>query len=182
MTTASPRVRRSQPKSSAERSFLRKWASSAPALLAMLGIGVFGVCVIIQQPARTAARYREAADEALVAGDFKTARLCFERLLQTSQSDPSLWYGLARSLDGLQQTSESNAILLRIAPTDSPGYAPAQVWLAEQLLATHHDPQATRLAEQHLRRAIESDPASSEAQALLATLATRNNEKLMRDR
>jgi Flp pilus assembly protein TadD len=141
----------------------------------MIGIALFGITVTFQQSSRTEVRYREQADAALAMGDYTTARLCFERLLQITQTDPALWYGLARSLDGLHQVSESAAILLRIAPVDAPGYPPAQLWLAEQLLESGHNDQTNRLAEQHLRRVIDAEPENAAAQSLLAALASKRN-------
>ena len=99
------RACRPEPKPSGKRLTIRRWIAPAPALFTMIGIVLFGITVTFQQPSRTDARYREEANAALAIGDFTTSRLCFERLLQTTQNDPSLWYGLARSLDGLHQVS-----------------------------------------------------------------------------
>jgi predicted Zn-dependent protease len=176
MTTSSPRVRRAQAKPTRDNSWILRWAASGPALLALLGIIVFGFIVAFQQSDRTQAHYREEADTALALNDYPTARLCYERLLQTKQDDPALWYGLARSLDGLNQVSQSVAILQRIAPVDAKGYAPAQLWLAEQLLETGHSEQANHLAEQHLQQVLRADPANAEAQSWLAALAAKQRD------
>ena len=161
VTNAPPRVRRAEPKSTEKRSSVRRWIAPAPALITMIGIVVFGVAVTFQQSSRTEARYREEANACFTIGDYTTARLCFERLLQTTQTDPVLWYGLARSLDGLHQVSESVRDPCQIAQSDA-GYPPAQLWLAEQLLESGHSNQGNQLAEQHLRRVIEAEPENAE--------------------
>jgi len=175
VTSASPRVRRAQPRLPGERTWISRWAAPAPALVTMIGIALFAISVTFQQSSRIESRYREEANNALTVGDYTTARLCYERLLQTTQTDPSLWYGLARSLDGLHQLSESQAILMRIAPADKPGYLPAQLWLAEQLLESGHDDQTNRLAERYLRQVIDEDPGNLEAQSFLSALSAKRH-------
>jgi cytochrome c-type biogenesis protein CcmH/NrfG len=125
---------------------------------------------LAQRPDRLDARYRQDAGSAMASGDFRTARVCYERLLQHSPADAPLLFGLARSLQGLDQNAEAMQLLGRLAPIDGPGYAPAHVLLAEQILSASTDDKSVRLAEDHLRRALQLDPANSDARSLLARI------------
>ena len=112
-------------------------------------------------------RYQHDAEVAMNASDFGTARVCYERLLQRSPNDTALLFGLAKSLQGLGQPTDAIQLLNRLAPVDAPGYAPAQLFVAEQILNASTDSKSLKLAETHARRAVEADPASHEARALL---------------
>jgi thioredoxin-like negative regulator of GroEL len=173
MTRPSPRIRRAAEPASKARSTLLKWAAPAPALLTMLGVVLFAVTLLLQQSSRIEARYRELAANSIESGDYTTSRLCYERLLQTHPNDPPLLYGLARSLDGLHQPSESFVILQSIAPPDTAGYPPAHLMQAEMLLASKHTDQTIALAEKHLRRVLDADPGNVEAISFLAGLQNR---------
>jgi thioredoxin-like negative regulator of GroEL len=139
----------------------------------MLGVMLFAITLLLQPSTRIDARYRDLAANSMESGDYTTSRLCYERLLQTHPNDPPLVYGLARSLDGLHQPSESFVILQSIAPPDSAGYPPAHLMQAEMLLAAKHTDQTITLAEKHLRRVLDADPGNAEAIAFLASLQNR---------
>jgi hypothetical protein len=175
MTHPSPRIRRTAEPTSKTRSTLLKWAGPAPALLTMIGVVLFAITLLLQQSSRIEARYRELAANSIEAGDYTTSRLCYERLLQTHPNDPPLLYGVARSLDGLHQPSESYVILQSIAPPDTAGYPPAHLMQAEMLLATKHTDQTIALAEKHLRHMLDTDPWNAEATLLLAGIQDRKS-------
>src|SRR5689334_6224951 len=96
---ASPRVRRASDAttSGGSRHRLRRWAAAGPSLLAIIACLLVGAAALSQRANRTHLRYRQAADAALAAEDFRTARVCYERLLQSSPKDDTLLFGLARS-------------------------------------------------------------------------------------
>jgi hypothetical protein len=170
---SSSRVRRApdNPTSGLSRPALARWVAAAPSLLAIVACLLVGAASMSQRADRTQSHYRLAADAALAGQDFRTARVCYERLLQSNPHDNALLFGLARSLNGLGQAVESSQILQRIAPLQGPpGYAPAHVMMAEQLLFGPHDPKSLAAAEAHLRRALASDPANANARSLLASL------------
>lgn len=170
---ASFRVRRAsdEPTPGFSRTALARWAAAAPSLLAIAACLLVGAASVSQRADRTQLHYRQTADAALAGQDFRTARVCYERLLQSDPHDNALLSGLARSLNGLGQAVESSQILQRIAPLEGPpGYAPAHVMMAEQLLFGRHDPKSLAAAEAHLRRALASDPANSNARSLLASV------------
>lgn len=170
----SSRIRRA-PQSPATRGplvqALIRWSGAMPALLAIACILLFGVLALGQRTAMTRASYEREAEASLSARDFKTARVCYERLLQWNKDDVALRFGLARALDGLGQTGEARQLLERLAPPDLDGYLPAHLFLAERLLdAPQHDAQSLSLAEKHLLRVLNADPSNAPARALLSSL------------
>ena len=175
MTQPAPRIRRAPqpaPDGTQPRKRLRvlHWAAALPALAMIVVMLLLGVASSAQRPERIEARYRQDAESSLASGDFRTARVCYERLLQSSPTDKTLLLGLGRCLLGLGQTTEAMQLLQRLAPIDAPGYAPAHVLLAEQILSAATDPKAVQLAETHLKRALEADPRDPAAHDLLARL------------
>jgi thioredoxin-like negative regulator of GroEL len=170
---ASPRIRRAADANSPGRARRRllRWAAAVPSLVAIVACLLVGAAAMSQRADQTRVRYHQAADAALAADDFRTARVCYERLLQSSPRDEALLFGLARSLKGLGQITESAQLLNRLAPLQSPGgYAPAHLVLAQQLLFGPHDAASLATAEAHLRRVLGSDPTNPDARSLLASL------------
>lgn len=170
---ASPRVRRSPDRTGSNglRGRLLRGAAVAPSLLAIVACLLVAAAAMSQRADQTNLRYRQAADAALAAEDFRTARVCYERLLQSSPKDEAIVFGLARSLKGLGQTAESFEILQRLAPLKGPsGYAPAHLLLAQQILFGPHDAESIATAEAHLHRVLESDPTNPDARSLLTSL------------
>lgn len=170
MTQPASRIRRAQTPSAGAPLTLHhppRWFAAVPALVTIALVLLFGIAVWAQRSDATDARYQRDAETAMNARNFDTARVCYERLLQREPDDPALLLGLAKSLQGIGQTTDALQLLQRLAPADSPGYAPAQVFVTEQILYTSTDPQSLKLAEAHARRAVEKDPNNSEARSLL---------------
>ena len=172
MTQPVSKIRRAPAPESiaARRRVWRQWAAATPALGAMVFVLLFAMLVMGQNDARTLDRYQQEAAAASASQDFKTARVCYERLLQIEGNNPVLLFGLATSLEGLGQEQEALQIIQRLAPPDAAGYAPAHLLLAERLLSNSPTPEAIALAEKHLHRALEADPNNAEAQTVLSTV------------
>ena len=172
MTVPVSKIRRAPAPESAAGPFRawRQWAAAAPALGAMVFVLLFAMLVMGQNDARTLDHYKQEAAATSAAQDFKTARVCYERLLQSDGNNPVLLFGLATSLEGLGQGQEAMQIIRRLAPPDASGYAPAHLLLAERLLSNSPTPEAIALAEKHLHRALEADPTNAEAQTVLSTV------------
>lgn len=170
MTQPVSRIRRAQTPSAGASPGLHRmprWFAAAPALATIVMVLLFGIAGWAQRSDAIAARYQRDAEAALNARDFDTARVCCERLLQRAPNDPALLLGLAKSLQGIGQTTDASQLLERLAPANAPGYGPAQLFVAEQILYASTDSRSVQLAETHARRALEADPASSEARSLL---------------
>jgi Flp pilus assembly protein TadD len=170
MTQPVSRIRRAQtssPRGPRPRLRVPQWAAATPALLTIVIVLLLGIAGSAQRSDVIEARYERDAKAAITASNFGTARVCYERLLQRSPNDPALLLGLARSLQGLGQSADAIQMLNRLAPADAPGYAPAQLFMAEQILNAATDSKSLKLAETHARRAVEADPGNSEARSLL---------------
>lgn len=170
MTRPASRIRRAQsPARGAPRAGNRlpRWAAAGPALLTIVIVLLLCIAAWAQRSDAIEARYQRDAEAAIRVNNFGVARVCYERLLQRSPNDPALLLGLAKTLQGLGQTTDAVQLLGRLAPVDAPGYAPAQLFVAEQILYASTDSKSLKLAETHARRAVEADPANEEARSLL---------------
>jgi tetratricopeptide (TPR) repeat protein len=116
--------------------------------------------------------YTTQALRATEAGQHRMAKLCFERLATAPDGTVENKYNLARSLETLEERRRALAVLNQIAPADRPGYPAAQLRLAQLLLTgqTATPPLVVSEAERHLRRALEGEPTSVQANALLAQI------------
>ena len=174
MTRPASRIRRTaDPSLAAPRNRFRfpRWAAAAPALLTMAIVLVLAIAALAQRSDSIEAGYQQNAQAALESGDFETARICYERLLQHSPNDPALLFGLAKTLLQLGHPADAIHIIQRLAPADAAGYAPAQVIVAEQILTGANDPASLQLAQKHVERALESDPNNGQALLLLNRLS-----------
>jgi len=139
-----------------------------------------GVCIAVgafrSYPADGLAhRYEARAIQAAKAGDFKTASVCYERLVQLNPGSARLRFALAVTLYRQGEHQRAQSIMQSLAPRDASGYGPAHLWLARQLLA-----RADRLAaneyeaaEAHLKRAAQFEPVRTESLQLLSFLYLR---------
>jgi tetratricopeptide (TPR) repeat protein len=185
MTQPVSRIRRAESaiESSAPRAPFRlpRWAAAAPAIVT-IGIALLvGIAAWAQRPEAIRAAYQRDAEVALSAADFKTARVCYERLLQASPDDPALLLGLAKALQGMGQLTDTIQLLGRLAPADAPGYAPAQLFVAQQIIDSSPDPKSLQLSETHLRRALQADPRNVEARSLLNRIYANSGRSLPLD-
>ena len=116
--------------------------------------------------------YQGRAERAFAAGDYRTARLCFERLA-LEDGRPEFIYALARSCWAIGEKDRASALLARIAPVcGGHGYIPAHLWQARLLLSeVKKSTLLRRTALNHLRRVLAGDPDSLEAHALLGGLS-----------
>ena len=89
--------------------------------------------------------YERSGDAALAESNFPLAIVCYQRLQQIRPSDPQAAFKLATSLFYLAGPRKHGSCLQRIAPIDGPGFAPAQLFVAEQL-ATMPAPTAAAFA------------------------------------
>src|SRR4051794_5766562 len=151
---------------------------SRPALVPLIAVAVSVIVLIIaaaaqRRPEADASRYRAMAQAAFDRRDFMSAKLCYERVLVDLPNDPAAVYGLARSLDALGSRDQAQFFMSRIAPVDgsTPGYTPAHLWQAEQLLAAVPlTADLVAAARAHLHAVLKSDPTNREARTLELTL------------
>jgi len=87
----------------------RVWAAATA--VCVLVAGALGTILLLLGlgAADVPARYEADAARALSGGDYQTARICFERLLQRNPNDPHLRLGLALSREGQQRLRSAAA-------------------------------------------------------------------------
>ncbi|OYW77285.1 MAG: hypothetical protein B7Z37_04770 [Verrucomicrobia bacterium 12-59-8] len=114
-------------------------------------------------------RLERQAQSQLDQGHFVEARLAAMRLMHDSVQNSKAILIEAKALRGMGRESDALRLLSRIAPKDRPGYAPAHVVQATILLAQKTPDVAA--AQEHIKHALLSDPASQDAQELAARFA-----------
>jgi tetratricopeptide (TPR) repeat protein len=138
----------------------------------------FGLSLLIGKPWQAQRRYVDIAGKALAAREYETARIASQRLL-TLGVEPRRkhLFDLALALGGLGQDKEAVSLMGNIAPTDQPGYLPAQLFVAQTLLSrTNVTLPEIRIAEQHLKQIVAVDLHSNEAKELLGRVYVRLGE------
>jgi tetratricopeptide (TPR) repeat protein len=145
-----------------------------PALLVLLAWVVFAFFLIGWGTAHTEARYRDLGSKAWGARDHETARVAYWRLATLKSDKRSEYqYYLALNLLALNREQEAQGLLATLAPLDRPGYGEAHLFIAQRLLsATNAPPEARRLAERHLLRAVEGNPKLTDAHNILGQIYT----------
>ncbi len=151
------------------RNYLRLTAG-VPALLAGAALVTYGVFQFGWTPAHAAGVCREQAGHAFQARDYETARLACQSLLQMSgQANQQYAFLLLQCARELGRKDETMRLSRWLAPLDKPGYAPAHVYVAQQLLAaTNLTAEGVSLVERHLQAAVSAQPDNMDAQELLA--------------
>ena len=108
--------------------------------------------------------YRQRLDTAVRAGDFEEAELCAARLVRDTKGNPAYVFAYACILADKGERGRCLAVMHQLAPLDSPGYGPAQLWLARRLIA-QKDPTAESIKEMENRLIWASKQESSAAAA-----------------
>jgi tetratricopeptide (TPR) repeat protein len=116
--------------------------------------------------------YKERAQNAIKAKNLPEAIACYERLAILQADRPEALYDLALSLNANKQPDRCLALMHRLAPPESQGYANAHLWQAVRLMAAAPQTQQMRqIAETHLLRALEGGVDDKElAHGLLGEL------------
>jgi tetratricopeptide (TPR) repeat protein len=136
---------------------LRPALLGLPALACGLALAGLAVSAALTPTQEIEARYLVRAEKALKAKDSTTALICYDRLAYRSAERPDLLFGLAQAADAAGQTDRARALIDELAPLEQPGYGPAHLWLACQLLRGPNPPADVRkTAERHLLHALDA--------------------------
>src|SRR5437899_3864404 len=140
----------------------RRWSillRGLPAVSAALAIAVGAALVVRDSPARQTRRYQVQAQLAWQRGDTDRAKLCLQRLALLNSGEPAHVFGLAHCEARLGNATRAWALMQSVAAADRPGYAPAHLWQAQQLmLRGHQSLEQLQLAERHLLGCLETQP------------------------
>jgi len=151
------------------RNYLRLTAG-VPALLAGAALVTYGVFQFGWTPAHAAGVCRRLAGQAFLSRDYETARLASQSLLQmSSQANQQYAFLLLQCAQELGRKDEAMRLTRWLAPLDKPGFAPAHLYVARQLLAaTNQTAEGASLIERHLQAAVSAQPDNLDALELLA--------------
>jgi tetratricopeptide (TPR) repeat protein len=143
-----------------------------PALATIVVVIVIGAYTMLRSDDGLQEMYSRNAIEANVRGESSKAQLCYERLMILQPvNDPKRQETifrlalLCRQQTPIPQIQRANSYITAIAnPDTNDGYADAHVYLAQDLLSNQtRTPERWKLAEQHLRRALQKNPEHSDA-------------------
>jgi len=152
----------------------RRWSvllRGLPALTVAVTVVVVAVLAARDSSGRRSLRYQLEAQLAWERGDVERTKLCLQRLALLNPAEPAHVYGLAHCEGRLGNANRAVALMQSIAPADRPGYAPAHLWQARQLMWRGHlSSEQLKLAERHLLSCLEVRPQAAEADALLGQL------------
>jgi Flp pilus assembly protein TadD len=142
--------------------------AAAPALIAI----AFGMLVFKGTGSRARSNLQWCETTATIAednSDYKTASVCYARLLQAKPHDQETAFKLAESLQAIGQPENARTIMSRLADSGDGGYLPAHIWLARQILDdAHASNDLLTSATKHLLAAFQNQPDDSEVNYLLA--------------
>ena len=117
---------------------------------------------------------RSIALNSMDSGDFKTASVCYARLLQADPSNRELAFNLAQTLAAIGQPEGAHSLMVRLASMNDGGYLPAHLWLARQALSDPEPSQVSlSVADQQIAVAIRSAPEDPDVNACAALLYAR---------
>jgi len=152
----------------------RRWSvllRGLPALAVAVAVAVVVVIVARDSAGRQTYRYQLEAQLAWERGDTERTKLCLQRLALLNPAEPAHVWGLAQSEGRLGHANRALALMQSIAPAERPGFAPAHLWQARQLMWRGHlSSEQLQLAERHLLACLEVQPQAAEADALLGQL------------
>jgi tetratricopeptide (TPR) repeat protein len=168
---------------------IRYLLQGLPALVATLGVLLFGVLVYAQDRNSVATSHRNAGIMALSSAarqmgkgeeskdQLAMAETCFQRLM-TLQDNPDHRFALAQVLELKQQMGPAIELIKSLAPETAvqakPGYGPAHLVMAELYLSNRLPPppgsNPSRAAELHLIRALQTRAIASRAHMRLYDL------------
>ena len=151
---------------------------SIPVILAGLAWLAFAAGLLSWRVGKIETAYNLIARRAMGVRNYETARVACQRLLSLrSEARDQHLFVLALALGGQGRDQEAAAIMTKVAPSDKQGYAPAQLYFAKMLLArTNATPETLQTAEQHLKRVLDADPKSVEANSLLGRLCLQTHQ------
>ena len=133
---------------------LRYLLQGLPALFAMLAVGVTGVYAYFRSGDGLVERYKLEAYRAMMAQNYRKAILCWERLYSINPQPADVRYGLAQAAMADGRIEYAMHLIDQLAPADAQGYCLAHLERGRRILMTSNTPEALRLAEVHLKRAL----------------------------
>jgi tetratricopeptide (TPR) repeat protein len=171
------RPQRVEAGAAAHASVFWRWLAAAPAIVALVSSLTIAAVVVSQSSGEVLHWYQTVAERAMRNRDYQLAVVCYQRLLTDEPEDPANEFGFALSLAGVGRQREAIELLARLTPDQGPGYVPARLFVARQLLDSKSPtPETLARAEQNLLRVLEIEPGNQTARSLLASLYARQGK------
>jgi len=165
------RPQRVEAGAAAHASVFWRWLAAAPAIVALVSSLTIAAVIVTQSPGEVLHWYQTVAERAMRNRDYQLAVVCYQRLLSDEPEDPANEFGFALSLAGVGRQREAIELLARLTPDQGPGYVPARLFVAQQLLDFKSPTSETRArAERNLLRVLEIEPMNETAHARLAAI------------
>ncbi len=116
-------------------------------------------------------KYITAATSAVKRSEWKEAKLYYQRAIDMGISTPAVRFELARVAEKTNDIPLLIGTMQSLAPADKAVFAPAHLWQAVRLLSGNDvTVEVAGEAEQHLKLALELEPETTMAHALLGDL------------
>jgi len=148
---------------------VRYLVQGLPAVLVAGLVGTVAGAAVLSSHTPLMTRYQRAASSALRSEQYRTAELYYERLAQIDGGKPDTRYALAKVAESQQQFDRTRSIMLKLAPKDQKGYAPAHTWLAQYYVDSADGRRdVLREAGPHITQFLASEPDSALAHAVAA--------------
>ena len=143
----------------------RRWSylvQGLPALAAGVGVLVLLLLRFSVSAQELEARYLDRAQNAFKAKDYPVAMVCYERLAALGQDRPENLYEMAFALGAQGEVERAFKIMNQLAPVEQKGYGLAHQWQAGYHLRGFGSAQQRKLAEEHLKHALQTNVSDVE--------------------
>jgi tetratricopeptide (TPR) repeat protein len=136
-----------------ERLHYRWFLQGLPALLTAAAVAALATFEL-RSRADTEGRFASAAATAGRNGDYETAALCYDRLMELQPGAVEFRFQRGIVAAELGDEARAAALIGPLAPRDATGYAPAHLWLVERVIAAKRplESREWEAAESHLLR------------------------------
>ena len=148
-----------------------------PAALLSIPVAYFLIRIPLQDASSTANSYQKAIREAIEAEDFDAVALYNRRIAQLgNRPQNSMAYRAALKLEEKGLIDEAYAQMQKLAPTESPGFAAAHMWIVNHLRSgdlrndSQTDDQVNAIIKKHLQHVTAKEPDYGRASRLLAAI------------
>ncbi|MFO0951113.1 MAG: tetratricopeptide repeat protein [Isosphaeraceae bacterium] len=170
-TESAPTAASRPPRWQAPNVRLSDLALGIPAVLILLVMA--GTLYAGVRRSTMATEYSEEAERLIKAGDMKSALVAYKRLASLTPERANVRFGLAMCYAANNDVGRAESLMRSLAPPDKPGYPPAQLWLAQQILASPGlSVPRLELAALYLKRFLDAQPSEPAVKILLGNLYT----------
>ena len=153
--------------------FSRSWGALARGVPSLLVGGAVLVIVGMGMGADEAQlirQYDEWGTEAMAGKDYESAAVAYRKLRKLDDEEEKYQLALGLLAEEQEDLAEARRIIAPLAPLGEPGYAPAHIWMALDMVRENSqlDRERARVWERHLKLAVVAEPTHLQAHSILA--------------